>query len=232
VAGSHIYGDPSLCCHALFISGGYAGRMRHSLTLLFLLLLMAPWRAEADIYMLKNDADEIVLSNLQPPENASSYEVLVSEDASQHPASHASRPSPLSKASLPYAASVQQAARLTAIEPALLHAIMHVESGGNRQALSPRGAAGLMQLMPATARRYGVRDPLDARQNLLAAAQYLQSLKQQFHGDMSLMLAAYNAGPQAVIRHGYQVPPYAETQRYVPHVLQHYRQLQRISSMP
>lgn len=201
--------------------------MQHTSTLLFLLLLIAPWRAEADIYMLNHDADEIVLTNLPPAETVSGYEVLVSEEKSQRSDFPARPLTPPSAAGLPYAASVQQAARRTALEPALLHAVMHVESGGNRLASSPKGAAGLMQLMPATARRYGVRDRLDASQNLLAAARYLQSLKQQFHGDLSLMLAAYNAGPQAVIRHGYQVPPYAETQRYVPKVLHHYRLLQQ-----
>lgn len=177
--------------------------------------------------MRKSDADEIVLTNIPGAEMVSGYEVVVSEQTPSPVAIQApTLPSPAA-AGLPYAASVQQAARRAAIEPALLHAVMHVESGGNRLALSPKGAAGLMQLMPATAKRYGVRDRLDASQNLLAAAQYLQSLKQQFHGDLALMLAAYNAGPQAVIRHGYQVPPYAETQRYVPKVLQHYRLLQQ-----
>ena len=201
--------------------------MRYFSALFLLLVLITPWMARADIYMLKNEADEIVLTNLPSAEDSAGYEVLVSESASQPHASPARNLPPASTTTLPYAASVQQAARVTAIEPALLHAIMHVESGGNRQARSPRGAAGLMQLMPATARRYGVQNRLDAQQNLLGAAHYLQTLKQQFNGNLALMLAAYNAGPQAVIRHGYQVPPYPETQRYVPKVLRHYRLLQQ-----
>jgi hypothetical protein len=85
--------------------------MRHTSKLLFLLLLIAPWRAEADIYMLEHDADKIVLTNLPPAETASGYEVLVSEEKSQPPASPI-RPATLpSAAGLPYAASVQQAAR-------------------------------------------------------------------------------------------------------------------------
>jgi len=206
----------------------YAGAMPHYAICMYLLLLLIPDFAQADIYMQKNDTEEIRLTNLeeQAADPANTYVLLVAEATTNQIKASASPAATSPTPALPFAASVSHAARLTSLEPALLHAVMHVESSGNRLAVSPKGARGLMQLMPATARRYGVTDSLDPTQNVLAAAQYLQWLKQQFHGDTSLMLAAYNAGPQAVIRHGYRVPPYAETQRYVPRVLRKYRQLQ------
>jgi soluble lytic murein transglycosylase-like protein len=85
--------------------------------------------------------------------------------------------------------------------------------------VSRKGALGLMQLMPATARRLGVRDPFDPAQNIQAGARYLRELLTQFRGDLALALAAYNAGEAAVMRAGYRVPPYAETLAYVPRVL-------------
>ncbi|MFZ5510063.1 MAG: lytic transglycosylase domain-containing protein [Pseudomonadota bacterium] len=109
------------------------------------------------------------------------------------------------------------------IDPALLHAVVSAESAYNVQAVSRKGAKGLMQLMPATARRYGVTDPFDPLQNLRAGATYLGDLLQLFQDDLSLALAAYNAGENAVIRHGYRVPPYRETRSYVPRVLELYR---------
>lgn len=120
---------------------------------------------------------------------------------------------------------VAVAARLGRLEPALLHALIEVESAYDPRAVSPKGALGLMQLMPATAARYGVRNPFDVAENLAAGAIHLRSLIDRFSGDMSLALAAYNAGSGAVLAHGGRIPPYAETQRYVPAVLKRYDRL-------
>jgi soluble lytic murein transglycosylase-like protein len=109
------------------------------------------------------------------------------------------------------------------IAPELLHAVIAAESSYNPRALSSRGAIGLMQLLPATARRFGASDPYVARQNVLAGASYLKWLMAQFHNDLELVLAAYNAGEQAVVRAGHRIPPYAETQAYVPRVLAYLR---------
>ena len=109
------------------------------------------------------------------------------------------------------------AARRHGLDPALLRAVIEVESGWNPLARSPAGALGLMQLMPATARALGVTDPWDPWQNLEAGARYLRQQLERF-GDIRLALAAYNAGPGAVQRHG-DVPPYRETQAYVERVL-------------
>lgn len=133
-------------------------------------------------------------------------------------------------AALPLPAAPADVKRLVAdvaaqvqISPHLLHAVIAAESGYNARAVSPRGAIGLMQLMPATAARFGARDPYAARQNVLAGASYLKWLMARFENDMELVLAAYNAGEQAVFKAGMRIPPYPETQAYVPRVLAYLR---------
>ncbi len=115
------------------------------------------------------------------------------------------------------------------IDPLLLHAVAHIESRHDAKAVSHAGARGLMQVMPATARRFGVADPeralFDAQVNLRASAAYLQQLRQRYGDDLRLTLAAYNAGEGAVSTYG-GVPPYAETQAYVRNVLAVHRRLQ------
>lgn len=130
------------------------------------------------------------------------------------------------------AAIVQRAGCAQGVDPDLLHAVIAAESGYARRAVSPRGAQGLMQLMPATARGYGVTDPFDARQNIDAGAQHLRRLLDQFGQDTTLALAAYNAGAGAVIRYQRRVPPYAETLAYVPRVLRRWAELRRSRSNP
>lgn len=115
-------------------------------------------------------------------------------------------------------AEIEAAAREARISEALIAAVVAVESGGNPYAVSPAGAQGLGQLMPGTARRYGVKNSFDAAQNLKATAAYLSDLNDMFRGDLVLMLAAYNAGENAV-EHYKGVPPYSETRNYVPFVL-------------
>ncbi|PZQ31703.1 MAG: transglycosylase [Stenotrophomonas acidaminiphila] len=109
------------------------------------------------------------------------------------------------------------AAEIAAVEESILRAIMHAESSYNPMALSHAGAQGLMQLMPATARRFGVTDSYNAGQNIRGGAQYLAWLLKRFNGNLTLAAAGYNAGEGAVDRHG-GVPPYKETQRYVERV--------------
>lgn len=119
---------------------------------------------------------------------------------------------------------IGQAARHARMDPALIEAVVRVESGFDAKARSPKGAQGLMQLMPATARRYGVDDPYDPAQNLVGGARYLRDLLDRF-ATLPLALAAYNAGEGAVERYGNAIPPYAETAAYVPRVLDHYQRL-------
>lgn len=113
---------------------------------------------------------------------------------------------------------IEAAARHGRVSEALLVAVIMVESGGNPNAVSPAGARGLAQLMPGTARRYGVKDIFDPAQNVKGSAAYLSDLIKMFRGDLVLVLAAYNAGEGAVRRYK-GVPPYRETRAYVPKVL-------------
>jgi len=123
-----------------------------------------------------------------------------------------------------YAPMIEAAAQNARLPPALLHAIVQVESAYNPKAVSPKGAVGLMQLMPATAKRYGVTDSTDAAANLNGGAQYLRELLIMFNDDLSLALAAYNAGENAVKRYGNTIPPYRETINYVNKVNKLYQQ--------
>jgi soluble lytic murein transglycosylase len=106
-------------------------------------------------------------------------------------------------------------AALNALRPALVRAVVMAESGFNPEARSPKGALGLMQLMPDTARAFGVLDPFDPEQNVRAGTAYLRQLLDRYDNREELALAAYNAGPGAVDRHGRNVPPYSETMQYV-----------------
>jgi len=124
---------------------------------------------------------------------------------------------------LPYQKEVNVAAQKTALSPALLHAVISTESAHRLRALSPKGAFGLMQLMPATARTMKVAKNDPAEKQILAGAFYLKSLINRFHGDLSLALAAYNAGPAAVEKYQNRVPPYAETQHYLRKVFRQMR---------
>jgi soluble lytic murein transglycosylase-like protein len=101
------------------------------------------------------------------------------------------------------------------VDPYLIYCLMHQESRFTTNAISPKGAQGLMQLMPGTAARYGVTNPYDVGQSIMGGTRYLKDLLQMFNGRIDLALAGYNAGENAVIKHGYTVPPYEETRNYV-----------------
>lgn len=183
--------------------------------------------AWADIYIDLAETDEININNTQPDKKYTlilEEPILVSsEDLIQSVRSiHSSAKAGI--VTLPYNQEVVIAANATAIEPALIHAVIAVESKHNAKAISKKGAYGLMQLMPATARRFQVIDKHDPKQNILAGAKYLRELLDLFNGDLKLTLAAYNAGPGAVKKYNGRVPPYAETLKYVPKVLKYYRQ--------
>jgi soluble lytic murein transglycosylase-like protein len=122
-----------------------------------------------------------------------------------------------------YSGHVLAAAKETSVDAALIHAVISVESGYNPAARSSAGAVGLMQLMPETARRYGVKNRLDPAQNIRGGARYLHDLQVMFGNNLQLVLAAYNAGEEAVMKYGKRIPPYRETAAYVPKVLGYYK---------
>jgi soluble lytic murein transglycosylase-like protein len=129
-----------------------------------------------------------------------------------------------------FSGDVLAAARETNVDPALIHAVIAVESGYNPSARSSAGAVGLMQLMPGTARHYGVKNRLDPAQSIRGGARYLRDLKIMFDDDLALVLAAYNAGEEAVMKYGRRIPPFRETAAYVPKVLSYYRKFRLAST--
>lgn len=168
-----------------------------------------------DIYM-DNTLQEIVISNT-PMQGESVIKIV------DYSVQYVGIESRKQLEMLPFNDEVAVAARETALEPALIHAVIAVESNHNPKAISPKGAYGLMQLMPATAKRFNASNKNDFKTNILAGAQYLRELLTLFNGNVELTLAAYNAGPYAVRKYHNQIPPYLETRAYVPKVMKLYR---------
>lgn len=176
---------------------------------------------QADVYISVSANGSYVLSNVHRP--GRHYQRVVAEPGAVAQASSAG---PQLITGMPYAELIAAAAQANDVPAALLHAVVLAESRYNPNARSPKGAVGLMQLMPDTARELGVDDALDPAANLQGGARYLKRMLTLFDNDVSLAVAAYNAGPDAVMSRGKVIPPFAETQRYVPSVMKQYRRLQ------
>ncbi len=193
---------------------------RHITALLIILAVSLPLRAQAGVYTF-TDAHGIIHFTNKPSDPRYTGMVRV-----------AYLPDPVRPRTVPlpdpnrYTPLVRKTARDLQIDEALLRAVIAVESGYDASAVSSRGAVGLMQLMPETARRYGVTNLYDPAQNIRGGARYLRDLMGKFNNDLSLALAAYNAGEDAIIQHGNRIPPYRETLTYVPKVLDAYRRYQ------
>jgi soluble lytic murein transglycosylase-like protein len=125
---------------------------------------------------------------------------------------------------------IDSIARRHGVDPLLVRAVIRAESNFDPRAVSPKGAAGLMQLMPETAQRYGVDNRFDPAQNVDGGVRYLRDLMAMFDGNLTLALAAYNAGEGAVLKYGRRIPPYPESQQYVVRVRSFYDDLRRASS--
>lgn len=184
--------------------------MQRVASAVFLCLSATVLPATAQIYVGASSDGSIVLSNFASVETPTK---LIAAPGSVMPA-------PVGPGLADVANIVHQVAQEFDVSPHLLNAVIAVESGYNARAVSHKGAQGLMQLMPATAQRFGVTDPFDAQDNVRGGARYLKTLLAQFNGDLQLTLAAYNAGESAVVRYGNRVPPFAETLKYVPRVLE------------
>ncbi|HEY9191334.1 MAG TPA: lytic transglycosylase domain-containing protein [Methyloversatilis sp.] len=181
-------------------------------TLLLLTILLTPACSQADVYARQDEGGTLHLTDT--PIDAG-FQLLLDTGTERAPVS--------ARGTQRHPESIARASQASGIDARLLSAVIAVESAHDTRAVSPKGAAGLMQLMPDTARRYGVRDRFDPDQNVMGGALYLRDLMQRFDNRLELVLAAYNAGESAVERHGRKIPPYAETRRYVPRVLGHYR---------
>ena len=173
--------------------------------------LAAP--AHAQIYSWRDAKGNMVLSNRRPGASTklASYVVPKAEGL------RATRPVAAERARA-YDDLIIEHSRSNGVRTDLVRAVMQVESGFNPAARSPKGAMGLMQLMPATAKQYGVTNAFDPAQNIRAGVAYLRELLDRYQNSEELALAAYNAGPGAVDKHGQNVPPYRETQNYVSQI--------------
>lgn len=192
---------------------------------LCLALLCLASAAHADIYGYTDEGGALVLSDVKQDNR---YALLLQTEITKN----AALALPLSGGRIHwanqkrFAALVTQTARTYQVDEALLHAVISTESGYDPDALSKKGAIGLMQVMPGTGKRYGTSNLNDPTQNIAAGTRYLRDLMRQFNNDLPLVLAAYNAGENAVLRHGRRIPPYRETQQYVPRVLALYKKFQ------
>ena len=181
--------------------------------------------ALADIFTFKDERGVVHFTNIKGLDPR--YKLLRKEGPALPGSGNAARAYMPSAAEIArYASIIETASRTYGVDKALVHAVISAESGYNPQAISRTGARGLMQLMPETARRYGVRNSMDPVENIYGGVKYLHDLLTMFKGDMRLAIAAYNAGENAVIRYGLRVPPYAETLGYVPKVLEFYHRFQ------
>jgi soluble lytic murein transglycosylase-like protein len=186
--------------------------------------------AMADIYMFKDERGVVHFTNI--PNGDKRFKMIRKEEvanpgwASSGPARPVAlyMPSPAQIAL--YKSLIDTASQRHGVDSALIHAVITAESGYNPGAVSRAGARGLMQLMPDTAARYGVRNIHDPLENINGGVRYLRDLMSMFNGNIELAVAAYNAGENAVIRHGNRIPPYAETVHYVPKVLGFYKKFQ------
>ena len=170
-----------------------------------------PSQVDAQIYAWRDANGTLVLSDRSIDAPTTVYKVsgtpsyVTTRPAEDDGVSEDSRYEPL----------IQEHATRRALRPELVRAVIQVESGFNARALSPKGAMGLMQLMPATARSLGVNNPWDPAQNIRGGTDYLRQLLDEYDGNEELALAAYNAGAGAVAKYGRRIPPYRETRDYV-----------------
>ena len=196
--------------------------MKHRSTLwaaLGAVILLGSIEARADIFSFTDERGVVHFTNM--PQIDRRYK-LIRREAN-------SAPRPVQASWMPSMAEMQKfqayidtAGRTNGVDAALIHAVISAESGYNPNAVSRKGASGLMQLMPDTARRYGVDNVFDPAQNIHGGTRYLKDLLAMFNGDLTLAIAGYNAGENAVIRAGRRIPPYTETVVYVPKVIDYY----------
>jgi soluble lytic murein transglycosylase-like protein len=200
---------------------------RFFLSVLVGVLALGAGPALADIYMYKDERGVVHFTNI--PNGDKRYRMVRKEETTTDYTRAAGMPQyvlPTAELIRQYSSIIETAAKTHGVETALVHAVITAESGYNPRAVSRAGAQGIMQLMPGTARRFGVENSFDASQNIHGGVKYLRELLTMFNGNRELALAAYNAGENAVIRAGNRIPPYAETMHYVPKVLGFYRKFQ------
>jgi len=196
-------------------------RVRRPAALLCAVSLLLPVSALAQVYKWVDKDGIVTFSNIAPPTDQE-YQVLRFPCYAADPKCRSVSWEKVPLNTRSYRREIQSAAAFNSVEESLIRAIIHAESAYQPDARSPKGAQGLMQLMPATAADLEVVNPFDPAENIDGGARYLSRLLAEFEGDVELATAAYNAGPQAVYKYG-GIPPYDETQEYVRRVKILYR---------
>ena len=181
-------------------------------------ILLGPIEARADIFAFTDERGVAHFTNM--PQIDRRYKLIRREGPPSARPIQTWMPSDAEMQK--FASYIDTAGRSNGIDAALIHAVISAESGYNPNAVSRKGASGLMQLMPDTAKRYGVQNVFDPAQNIHGGTRYLKDLLALFNGDLTLAIAGYNAGENAVIRAGRRIPPYSETVAYVPKVIDYY----------
>ena len=194
-------------------SSAFARRLPQVIAAAVLCVLACAVPASAQIYTWRDANGNLVLSDQRPSSDTTTRTYAVPKA----PDVRATRAVAIRRWNT-YEDLIAEHARIQGIRPDLVRAVVQVESAFNPFARSPKGALGLMQLMPATIRHYGVRNPFDPADNVRAGAAYLRALLDRYDGNEELALAAYNAGPGAVDKHGQSIPPYRETLNYVAQI--------------
>ncbi|ORU93766.1 MAG: lytic transglycosylase [Cycloclasticus sp. symbiont of Bathymodiolus heckerae] len=182
--------------------------------LLSFLLILIPFHAQADLYKKVDDKGRVFFTD--SPEGHG-YRLIM-----RTPKKGTVEYKNFMQNRRKLAPLIQRQARELKVDPALVMAVIHAESAYDKNAISRAGAVGLMQLMPATAKRFGVTNRNDAAQNIRGGVRYLRHLLEKFKFNIKLTLAAYNAGESAVKKYGNKIPPYPETQNYVKKVISYY----------
>jgi soluble lytic murein transglycosylase-like protein len=190
--------------------------MMNRLSVAILLLLLSSLPAMADIYKFVSPEGRVYYTD--EPKKGFDYRLIIRT----RPKTYNHDMKFMSGNKQKFSDMISKAAAKHQMDPKLLHAVIQAESAYNPNAVSSAGAVGLMQLMPATALRYGVSDRRDAEQNIDGGTRYLKDLLGMFNSNLKLAVAGYNAGEGAVMKFNNTVPPYPETQNYVQHVLSLY----------
>ncbi len=183
---------------------------------LIALLLVISVTVQAQVYKFVDDKGIVNYTNIAPP-TGQDFQVLRFPCYAADPKCRSVSWEKVVLNTRSFGPEIQRAAVANGVDEALIRAIIHAESAYQSDAVSPKGAQGLMQLMPQTAKMLQVSDPFNPAKNIDGGARYLSDLLQQFNGDITLAAAAYNAGPGAVTKYG-GVPPYEETREYVRRV--------------
>lgn len=189
-----------------------------------LFLCLVPIQALAAIYKYVDEKGVVHFTNIRPATAAKKYRILIHDVGRVYTLSPRSFRGAFFN-SKRFDGTIRYHADVVGLDPLLVKAVMKAESNFNPFAVSSKGAQGLMQLMPGTARHMKVDNPFDPEDNIKGGTSYLKLLHDTFKGDVELVLAAYNAGPARVIEYNMKVPPYEETQNFVKKVLFYYNRL-------